>query len=76
MLPLFLASGAGTASQRAIGTAVIGGIASGTLLAVFFVPVFFVVVRGIFKGSERQRKLYTHELEAELPRGATSVDQV
>jgi len=43
---------------------------------VFFVPVFFVVVRGIFKGSERQRKLYTHELEADLPRGATSGDQV
>ncbi|MES2480804.1 MAG: efflux RND transporter permease subunit [Pseudomonadota bacterium] len=76
VLPLFLASGAGSASQRAIGTAVIGGIASGTVLAVFFVPVFFVVVRGIFKGSERQRKLYTHELEADLPRGATSGDQV
>ena len=29
---------------------------TGTALAVFFVPVFFVVVRGIFKGSERQRE--------------------
>jgi multidrug efflux pump len=31
---------------------------SATTLAVFFVPVFFVVVRRVFKGSERQRKLY------------------
>ena len=29
----------------------------------WFVPVFFVVVRGFFKGSERQRKIYAHELE-------------
>ncbi|WP_374408246.1 efflux RND transporter permease subunit [Hydrogenophaga sp.] len=63
VLPLFLASGAGSASQRAIGTGVIGGILTGTALAVFFVPIFFVVVRSVFKGSERQR---LHEIaEAE-----------
>ena len=55
VLPLFLASGAGSASQRAIGTGVIGGILTGTALAVFFVPIFFVLVRSVFKGSERQR---------------------
>jgi hypothetical protein len=38
--------------------------------------VFFVVVRGIFHGSERQRKLYVHEFEQELPAGATRGDQV
>ncbi len=64
VLPLFLATGAGSASQRAIGTAVVGGMLSGTVLAVFFVPVFFVVVRGIFRGSERQRRLHAHEPEA------------
>jgi len=56
VLPLAIASGAGSASQRAIGTGVIGGSLLGTVLAVFFVPVFFVVVRGIFKGSERQHR--------------------
>lgn len=56
VLPLAIASGAGSASQRAIGTGVIGGSLIGTILAVFFVPIFFVVVRGIFKGSERQRQ--------------------
>ncbi|MDZ7937601.1 MAG: efflux RND transporter permease subunit [Rhodoferax sp.] len=55
VLPLAISSGAGSASQRAIGTGVIGGMIVGTFLAVFFVPIFFVVVRGIFKGSERQR---------------------
>ncbi len=56
VLPLALATGAGSASQRAIGTGVIGGMITGTVLAVFFVPVFFVLVRGLFKGSARQRQ--------------------
>jgi len=34
-----------------------------TVLAVFFVPVFFVVVRRLFKGSDRQRKMYAHEMD-------------
>ena len=65
VLPLAVASGAGSASQRAIGTGVIGGMFTATVLAVFFVPAFFVVVRRFFKGSERQRRMYAHELEAE-----------
>ena len=56
VLPLALATGAGSASQRAIGTGVIGGMLTGTALAVFFVPIFFVLVRGLFKGSARQRQ--------------------
>jgi multidrug efflux pump len=54
VLPLALATGAGSASQRAIGTGVIGGILTGTTLAVVFVPIFFVVVRTLFKASKRQ----------------------
>jgi multidrug efflux pump len=50
VLPLVVATGAGSASQRAIGTGVMGGMITATLLAIFFVPVFFVVVRRIFKG--------------------------
>ncbi len=65
VVPLFIASGAGSASQRAIGTGVIGGMVSGTLLAVFFVPVFFVVVRKLFKGSKRQQEIHeAHAREA------------
>ena len=68
VLPLALSSGAGSASQRAIGTGVIGGILTGTTLAVVFVPIFFVVVRSIFKGSERQRQFdaaHGHQTEAQ-----------
>jgi multidrug efflux pump len=61
VLPLVIASGAGAASQRAIGTGVMGGMITATALGVFFVPVFFVVIRGMFKGSERQRQKYAHE---------------
>jgi hydrophobe/amphiphile efflux-1 (HAE1) family protein len=42
--PLVISSGAGSASQNAIGTGVAGGMISGTVLAIFLVPVFFVVV--------------------------------
>jgi multidrug efflux pump len=76
VLPLAIATGAGSASQRAIGTGVLGGMLTGTGLAVFFVPIFFVVVRGIFHGSERQRKLHAHEFGKEMPPGATQGDQV
>lgn len=48
VVPLAIATGASSASQRAIGTSVLGGMVTGTLLAVFFVPVFFVVVRRFF----------------------------
>jgi multidrug efflux pump len=67
VVPLVVANGAGSASQRAIGTAVIGGMITATALAVFFVPVFFVLVRRIFKGSERQRRLYAHDTAGETP---------
>jgi multidrug efflux pump len=62
-LPLAISSGAGSASQRAIGTGVIGGMLTATALGLFFTPVLFIVVRRLFKGSERQRKLYLHELD-------------
>jgi multidrug efflux pump len=63
VLPLALASGAGSASQRAIGTGVIGGILTGTTLAVVFVPIFFVVVRTLFKDSARQQAIHAAQAE-------------
>jgi multidrug efflux pump len=45
VLPLALATGAGANSRAAIGTAVIGGMLTATLLAVFYIPFFFVIVR-------------------------------
>ncbi|HJV50992.1 MAG TPA: efflux RND transporter permease subunit [Noviherbaspirillum sp.] len=65
VLPLAIATGAGSASQRAIGTGVMGGMITATVLAVVLVPVFFVVVRKIFKGSERQRQMYAAHMQQE-----------
>jgi hydrophobe/amphiphile efflux-1 (HAE1) family protein len=48
VLPLMLGKGAGAGAQNALGTAVVGGMVSGTVLAVFFVPLFFVTVRRLF----------------------------
>jgi hydrophobic/amphiphilic exporter-1 (mainly G- bacteria), HAE1 family len=53
--PLVFADGAGAASRRALGTAVFGGMITSTLLAVLFVPVFYVVCEGI--GERRARRL-------------------
>jgi multidrug efflux pump len=48
VVPLVLASGAGANGRQAIGTAVLGGMISATVLAVFFVPLFFIVVKRNF----------------------------
>jgi len=50
VLPLTLASGAGSGAQRDIGTGVLGGMLAGTALGIFFIPVFFVVVERVFLG--------------------------
>ena len=53
VFPLAIASGAGAAARTAIGTAVVGGMVTATVLAVFFVPVFFVSVLRLFKVRPR-----------------------
>ncbi len=53
VLPLMLSKGAGAGAQNALGTAVVGGMVSGTVLAIFFVPLFFVVVQKLFGRQKR-----------------------
>jgi len=55
VLPLAISTGAGANSRHAIGTGVMGGMIAATVLAVFLVPVFFVVVRRLFPGHARSR---------------------
>jgi multidrug efflux pump len=55
VLPLAISNGAGSGSQHAIGTGVIGGMISATVLAIFFVPLFFVIVEKTFKPKPRRR---------------------
>jgi multidrug efflux pump len=59
VLPLAISTGAGANGRHAIGTGVMGGMIAATVLAVFFVPVFYVVVRRIFPGHAR--KTAAHE---------------
>ena len=58
VLPLVISTGAGSASRHAIGTGVMGGMIAATILAIFFVPVFFVVVRRLFgeHGDAKQQE--------------------
>jgi multidrug efflux pump len=60
VLPLAVSTGAGANSRIAIGTGVIGGMFTATVLAVFLVPVFFVVVRRFFPGHARHHE-ETHD---------------
>jgi len=53
VLPLAIASGAGSGAQRAIGTGVLGGMIAGTALGIFFVPLFFVVIQRAFTKKEK-----------------------
>ncbi|MEA2792615.1 MAG: multidrug efflux pump, partial [Acetobacteraceae bacterium] len=63
--PLATSSGAGSGGQNAIGTGVIGGMLSATVLAVLLVPVFFVVVLRLFKvqrlNQEERRTMAVHQ---------------
>ncbi|WP_137045422.1 efflux RND transporter permease subunit [Pseudolabrys sp. FHR47] len=52
--PLAIASGAGSGAQNAIGIGVMGGMIAATVLGVFFVPVLFVFIRGLFKGKAKE----------------------
>jgi len=54
VVPLALASGAGSGAQRAIGTGVLGGMLFGAFLGIFFIPLFFVVIQRLFGLHRRQ----------------------
>ena len=50
VLPLAIASGAGSGAQNAVGTGVLGGTLAGTVLGIFFIPLFYVVIKRVFGG--------------------------
>jgi HAE1 family hydrophobic/amphiphilic exporter-1 len=56
VVPLMVATGAGAASQQAIGTVVFGGMMASTLLAIPFVPVFYVALEGLTERAKRGRR--------------------
>jgi HAE1 family hydrophobic/amphiphilic exporter-1 len=64
VVPLLTATGAGAASQQSLGTVVFGGMLASTLLAIPFVPVFFIAVRN-FSGRSSERAATTEPKHAE-----------
>ena len=64
VLPLAISTGAGAQSRVAIGTAVIGGMLTATALAIFFVPMFYVLVRKWFGGRAKQEAAKVEEAPA------------
>jgi multidrug efflux pump len=67
VLPLAITSGAGSGAQNAIGTGVIGGMLTATFLAIFLVPLFFVVILRLFRVKPRQIDDTVPESVEEIP---------
>ena len=61
VLPMVISQGAGSGSQHAVGTGVMGGMISATLLAIFFVPLFFVLIRQRFPLKTRNGAPQKHQ---------------
>ena len=72
VVPLYFASGASSASQRAIGTTVFWGMLIGTMISVMMVPMFYVVVRLFFKGETAHERLAAAAREAAAKGGAAA----
>jgi len=70
VLPLFLASGAGAGAQMAIGTSVLGGMITSTVLVTLFAPLFYVIIYNAL-GKHRKRVTMKHTVES-TPEGAIS----
>lgn len=62
VMPLVISSGADSGAQNAVGTGVMGGMVTATVLAIFFVPVFFVVVRRRFSRKNEDIE-HSHKVE-------------
>jgi multidrug efflux pump len=67
VIPLAIASGAGAQSRIAIGTAVVGGMLTATILAIFYVPLFFVTVIGLFEKGKKAKPDPDAAPTAEVP---------
>jgi multidrug efflux pump len=54
-MPLAVARGAGAAARNSVGTSVAGGMLASTFLSIFFIPVLYVVIRGLAPGKTRRQ---------------------
>ncbi|MEQ4575801.1 MAG: efflux RND transporter permease subunit [Gammaproteobacteria bacterium] len=61
VLPLVISTGAGSGGRHSLGTGVLGGTLASTVLGIFFVPLFYVIVRSLFPGKAAPGKAAAHE---------------
>ncbi|KDE33470.1 hypothetical protein AW40_27350 [Kosakonia radicincitans UMEnt01/12] len=59
VIPLAIASGASSGSKHAIGTGVVGGMLTATVLAIFYIPLFYVLVAGFFTRNKNKKETLT-----------------
>src|SRR3546814_7400366 len=64
ILPLAVSSGAGAGGQNAIGISVAGGMFAATILAIMFVPLFFVIINRLTRSDKRRSEEHTSELQS------------
>ena len=64
-MPLAFAKGAGAIARSTIGWTVLGGMLAATMLAIFIVPVLFVVITKLSYGRRKLKRLHAHEREVE-----------
>ena len=69
VVPLAIATGAGSGAQNAIGIGVIGGVVAGTVLAVLFVPLFFVLILRMFRARRSGEAAPAHAVALPAPAG-------
>jgi hydrophobe/amphiphile efflux-1 (HAE1) family protein len=72
VLPLAIATGAGAGAMKAIGTTVAGGMLTATIIAIFYIPLFFVVVTQIFERKKLPDKLDNGSGSPSLPEGKSN----
>ena len=70
VVPLLTATGAGAASQQSLGTVVFGGMLASTLLAIPFVPVFYIVMEGFSERRQERKGIESTHPEVALPKTA------
>src|SRR5262249_19801970 len=64
VVPLLTATGAGAASQQSLGTVVFGGMLASTLLAIPFVPVFYIIMARFSERRQERKDIELAQLEA------------
>ncbi|HQC72441.1 MAG TPA: efflux RND transporter permease subunit, partial [Candidatus Competibacteraceae bacterium] len=74
-IPLVIATGAGANSRHSIGTGIVGGMTAATVLAIFFVPMFFRLFEGLSERGGKKKEDVVHADTVPAPAGKAAGDK-